>query len=88
MILSICSYLFKVVRPTWEKENAGKANLDMFLKNAVDDRYSSKKTSKQLHDADGRPHVLRRRYMWECQQFETFREETLQAEYQASSIPL
>ena len=72
-------------KPTWEKGNVGKASLDMILKNAVDDRYSSKKTSKQLCDSNGRPEVLRRRYMW-CQRFETFRKETLQAEYEPSSM--
>ena len=43
----------------------------MILENAVEDRYSLKKTSKQLRDSDGRLEVLRRRYMWGCQRFKT-----------------
>ena len=73
------------LRPTWENKIAGKASLDMILKNAAQDRYTSKKISKQLVDSDGRPEVLRRRYMWGCR-FKTFRKETLQAEYEPSSI--
>ena len=69
-------------RPTWETSNVGKASLDKIINDAVNDRYSSKKASKQLQDCDGRPETLRYRYLWGWQRFETFRKVTLQAEYE------